>query len=116
MHSEETKRKMSDATKGKPKSEAHRTAISRSKVGKNHPNWGKNLDENVKAKIRASNVNAPSPNKKVNWEMVDEIRMLFRLGKTITEIVRDHYPTLSRSIIYDIVRQRTWKEEFRIRD
>jgi hypothetical protein len=108
-HTEETKKKMSEAAKGKPKSSEHKEKCRIAALGKKH---GRPPEDRI-AKIRASNVNAPSPNKKVTWDAVDDIRMLFRIGKTRKEIQRNHYPNLSYTIIADIIAERTWKEEFK---
>ena len=50
-HSEETKRKISEANKGKHHSEETRRKISESQKGENHNFYGKHLSEETKKKI-----------------------------------------------------------------
>lgn len=70
-HSEESKKKMSLALKGKPKSEKHKLALSKSKKGK--PVWpkGKKHTEKTKAKISKSLSGC-------TWKMVDGKRKFIK--------------------------------------
>lgn len=110
--SEATKEKMRQAAMGRKKSPEHCKAISASKTGENHPRWGKTLGEDLKAKIRAANVNAASKNKKLNWDDVREIRLQHRLGKSSKDIQRQ-FPQVSLNSIQGVIAERTWKEEYR---
>jgi hypothetical protein len=109
-----TRAKMRAAKLGISKSESHCQAISESKSGENHPRWGKNLDEDLKARIRAANINADSPIKKTNWEDVREIRLMHRLGQK-PKVIQERFDYLSLATVRDIIAERTWKEEFRPR-
>ena len=48
----ETRRKLSEANKGKKRSEETKQKISASKTGENHPNYGKPRSEETKRKCR----------------------------------------------------------------
>tara|TARA_E500000318_G_scaffold25150_2_gene25166 strand:- start:372 stop:968 length:597 start_codon:yes stop_codon:yes gene_type:complete len=50
-HSEETKRKMSEAAKGRKHTEESKRKMSETKKGENHPNFGKSHSEETKRKI-----------------------------------------------------------------
>ena len=65
-HSEETKKKMSEAMTGekhpmfgKHLSEETKKKMSEAKTGENHPNFGKHLSEETKKKIRENNPSKP---------------------------------------------------------
>jgi hypothetical protein len=56
-NTEETRRKISQANKGKPKpprSSEHSRKISQAMSGKNNPNYGKKFSEEIKQRMRAS--------------------------------------------------------------
>jgi len=53
-HTEETKRKISKALKGKTRSEEHKKKISESKKGKKNPNYGKKYSLEYKQKMSKS--------------------------------------------------------------
>ncbi|NBP01588.1 MAG: hypothetical protein EBU90_15935, partial [Proteobacteria bacterium] len=55
--SEETKRKISEAKKGVPKSEKEKIRLSESRKGKNNPNYGKKHSEETKEKMRLAALN-----------------------------------------------------------
>lgn len=68
-HSEESRRKNSESTKGKYCGEKHpnygkhwsdeqKLKMSLAKRGENHPNWGKHLSEETREKIRQANIGA----------------------------------------------------------
>jgi hypothetical protein len=69
-HSEETKRKMSEAQKGKTHSEKTKRKIREANKGENHPNYGKKLSEETKRKISEakSGENNPNYGKKLSEE------------------------------------------------
>ena len=51
-HSKEWREKVSQANKGKKRTETSKEKMSLSKSGENHPNYGKHLSEETKQKIR----------------------------------------------------------------
>ena len=53
--SEETKRKISEAQKGKHPSKETRKKMSEAKLGENHPNYGKHCSEEAKKKMSEAN-------------------------------------------------------------
>jgi len=53
-HSEETRRKISEAMKGRKRSEETRKKMSEAKTGENHPNFGKHFSEEHRNKISES--------------------------------------------------------------
>lgn len=55
VRSEETKQKISNLHKGKPKSEEHRKKLSEAKKGSKNPNFGKPKTKDIKEKISKSN-------------------------------------------------------------
>jgi hypothetical protein len=57
IHSEETKRKISEKHKGKILSVEHRKKLSEMKEGKNNPNYGKSLSKETKRKVGQANKN-----------------------------------------------------------
>ena len=52
--SAETRRKMSESSLGKPKSEAHRRKISEARIGDKNPNWGKTCSLETRQKLSAA--------------------------------------------------------------
>jgi hypothetical protein len=60
-HSEETKRKMSEAQKGKTHSEKTKRKIREANKGENHPNYGKKLSEETKRKLSEAKKGKPKP-------------------------------------------------------
>lgn len=50
-HTQETRMKMSNAHKGKIRSEQYKRNISKSKIGKNNPNYGKTISEETRIKM-----------------------------------------------------------------
>ena len=54
IFSEETRKKMSEAKKGKKLSEEHRKKISESQKGENHPMYGKHFSEETRKKMSES--------------------------------------------------------------
>lgn len=123
-HSIETRAKQSASHKGKTFSATHRENISKSKIGENHPNWGKRLSAETIDKIRQSNKgqkrttetrtkistahSGRSHTGLVDWNKVIRIRLLATSGKSRTEI-KSYFPELSYATISDIVACRTWK-------
>jgi hypothetical protein len=58
---EETRRKISEANKGKPKpprTEEHSKKISKRLSGKNNPNYGKKFSEETKQRMKAAHAKA----------------------------------------------------------
>jgi hypothetical protein len=51
IHSEETRRKVSEVLKGKTLSEETKRKMSEAKKGENHPNYGKSLSEETRKKL-----------------------------------------------------------------
>ncbi len=79
-HSEETKAKMSAASKGRPKSEEHRAALSAAKLGSTPPPHSR---ETIAKITRSNRLRAADGwNAKLTTEQVDEIR---RLGGTMVQ-------------------------------
>jgi len=83
IHSEETRRKVSEVLKGKILSEETKRKISEAKKGENHPNYGKSLSEETRRKLSEAHKNISeetrikmSEAKKGNKHM---------LGKTLSE-------------------------------
>lgn len=62
---EEQKKKISEATKKAMQNPAVRKRLSETHSGKNHRNYGKNLSEETKEKIRKSNIGKAKGGKKV---------------------------------------------------
>ena len=80
---EETKKKISEAMKGKRHSESTRQKQAQSHKGKSRTG-------------------------KVTWQIVERIRDYFRMGYTRKQIY-SLYPQLTSSTINDIIAERTWK-------
>ena len=55
VHSEESKRKLSEANKGKKLSEETKKKMSEAKKGKNHPMYGKKVSDETKRKMSEAN-------------------------------------------------------------
>ena len=72
-HSEETKRKMSIASKGKMKSEKHKIKISLAKIGKKH-------SEETKRKMSESRKGNKHPCWGRHWKLSEESKKNIRIG------------------------------------
>ena len=57
---EETKKKISNALKGKKLSEEHKQKLSKAQTGKRNHNYGKHLTMETKERIRLANIQHPS--------------------------------------------------------
>jgi group I intron endonuclease len=116
--------KLSDETK---------KLLSELNSGKNNPNYGKLLTEETKRKISIANsginnwhYGRPCTEEeklknslanrgekchlaKLNWDLVRQLRKEFKETKTnCAELARKYY--LSRFTVWDIIKERTWKE------
>jgi len=93
--SEETKKKMSESRKGKKRSEETKKKMSISQSGENNGMYGRTGDKN--------------PSAKLNWDIVREIRELYKLGNTSYRKLAKEY-NVSNFTIECIIKYKTWKE------
>lgn len=84
--SEETKKKMSDALRGKPKSEAHKRNLSIARLGISPSNKGVPMSEEQKRKVSAARKGIPAHNKGVpmSEEQKQKLRII-NLGRKQSE-------------------------------
>jgi hypothetical protein len=83
-HSDETKRKMSEASKGKKLSEEHKRKLSESKTGEKHPMFGKKLSDETKRKMTESKLNMSDETKrKISESKTGEKNPMF--GKKLSD-------------------------------
>lgn len=109
MHTDDTKQRISNTMKGKHKTPEHAAKCRVASSGKVR---GPRNPAHVE-KIRRGNINAKAKRNKASWDVVDQIRLLHRIGVSQKIILTVHFPELSKGIIGDIVAERTWKPEYR---
>lgn len=92
--SEETKKKMSESRKGQKRTEETKKKMSESLSGQKNPMFGKTGDKN--------------PASKLTWEIVREIRELYKSGNTSYKKLALKY-NVSHYTIECVVKYKTWK-------
>lgn len=100
-HSEETKKRMSDAAKGKPKSEAHRKAMSEANMGRT--GYFKGKTHSLKSRQQIS-LNRSLYG--MTFEKADQIRHDAIKGIPRKDIVKKY--KITHSIVSDVVRNISW--------
>lgn len=93
--SEETKRKMSESRKGQKRTEETKRKMSEALSGDKNPMYGRTGDKN--------------PASKLNWNIVREIRELYKEGNTSIRKLAKKY-NVSNITIENVIKYRTWKE------
>lgn len=118
-HTQESKYKMSIASSGKPKSNAHRSSLSLAHTGKSLTSEHKNnIGKSVKGKIRSdqskenysqSKLGNKNPQSKLNENQVKEIKNAFIKTKLSDTEIGIKYG-VHRRTISDIRRGKTWNK------
>jgi hypothetical protein len=94
--SEETKKKMSDSKKGQKRTEETKRKMSESLSGEKNPMFGKTGEKN--------------PSSKLTWDIVREIRLLYKEGNTSYKKLALKY-NVSRPTIKSVIKYQTWKNQ-----
>jgi len=113
---EDTKNKLSELNSGKnnpnygkARSEETKNKISIANSGKNHWHYGRPCTDEEKLKNSLANRGEKSHLAKLNWEIVKTLRKEYKDNKTnCAELARKY--NLSRYTVWDIIKERTWKE------
>jgi ribosomal protein L32 len=92
--SDETKKKMSESKKGSKRSEETKKKISDAQSGNKNGMYGMVGDLN--------------PSSKLNWDLVAEIRFLYKEGNTSFRKLAKLF-NVSAFTIESIIKNRTWK-------
>ncbi len=100
-HSEETKKRMSEAAKGKPKSEAHRKAMSESRKGCVGTFTGKTHSLKTRQQISISRSLYG-----MTFEKADQIRHDAIKGIARKEIALKY--SITKGIVSDVIRNVSW--------
>lgn len=101
-HSETTKRHLSKVLSGRKFSQLHKDRMNTNRVGFK----GKKQTEKQKSAMSKAVSGILNCNAKLNWEIVDEIRIKFSQGQSLSALGREYnvYP----STIQSIVNRETW--------
>lgn len=118
--SEETKRKMSKSNVGKIFSEETKRKISEAKMGKIHSektkikisksSIGKIVSEKTKRKLSEINSGEKHPQAKLNWKKINEIRKKYKSKKYTQRDLGKEY-SVAPSTISDIINNKIWEME-----
>jgi group I intron endonuclease len=114
--SEETKNKLSilnsgknNPNYGKKLSKETRKKISESRIGKKNWQFGKPIEEKTKQKIRDSLKGEKCHLAKLNWNIVRMLRQEYKQGCiSCIELAKKY--NLNKYTVWDIIKERTWKE------
>ena len=93
--SEETKKKMSESRKGLKRTEETKKKMSESLSGDKNPMFGRTGDKNPAAKL--------------NWEIVREIRILYKEGNMSYRKLAEKY-NVSSYTIECVIKYKSWKD------
>jgi group I intron endonuclease len=106
---EEHKRNIGKASRGRQFSPESIQLISEKLSGENNPNFGKKRSDEYKQKMseKMKEIKKGQPRRKLNEEKVKEIKILLRQKKSITSISKIY--GVSFETISDINKGRTWK-------
>lgn len=114
--SEETKKKLSilntgenNPNFGKQRSEETKNKISKANSGINHWHYGRSCTEEEKLKNSLSNRGEKCHLAKLNWDIVKKLREEFKQTNTSYLLLAKKY-NLNKYTVWDIIKQRTWKE------
>ncbi len=88
------------------------TVETKQKMSETRKKNARSPNDDERFRIAKSNVNSATPNKKLDWKKVDEIRLLHRLGYRLCDIHKK-FPYVTYACISGIVKGIRWKEEFR---
>jgi group I intron endonuclease len=118
IHTDESKKKMSDASLGKLKSEQHKMALSKAHTGKILTEQHKeNILKKITGKIRSneskikyhnSKLGIKNPMSKLDDNKVKEIKLLLQQSNMTCEQIANLYQ-VNRRTIQDIKLDKTWK-------
>lgn len=116
-HSDDTKRKMSEASKGKPKSESHKKQLSIAHVGMKlmpehkanigRAGIGRKHTKIAREKLSASKIGENNSRSILDSEKVRDIKILLLVGQLSIKEIATKYGVASRTI-RDIKNKKTW--------
>jgi hypothetical protein len=86
-HTEDTKTKISESLTGRVLTDEHRAAISKSKAGANHPNWGKTRSEETRRKISEGQKGKVNPpwSEEAKERQSERVRLMWEKRKSQTK-------------------------------
>ena len=89
--------------KGRPQCKKNR------KRGKDHPQYGTPISEEIRSKISSSLKGDKNPRAQLTWEQVREVRNLYNTGQYLQRELAEKFH-VSRGCMTHILTNRTWRE------